>query len=246
MTRIIILVLSILLFSNCDNNKKQIKDIIDSKLKELNIVAEVKVTDSKEFKEGDVILSFKKPYRVTGKDIQDDLVAYLSFLVIKKLELKGKIRFQYFLEYEINKKVLINSFSYQDFERSPLDKETYIKLLEYSLKNFESEDDFWLSKNIEILTKTFPTVIENDDLFKLLYELSLNKNPNIDFNADRLIILFYSYDKYLLEEKIETDSLRILERKIEMKHLEKFWEIAKGTDINLEKDFIKKVDELIK
>ena len=240
----ILLLFLIALFTNCENTnnqKKQIKDIIDYNLTSFNIPADVKVVENKEFELGDVIISFRKPYRLTGKEIKDILIQYMAYDVFKKLEIKGKLRFQYYLEDEMNIEVLVTTINDQQMKNAPFQKETYVKLLEYCFKNFERGDDIGLILNLEVISKLFPQIVQNDKFFKILYEFSLNKEPNIDFNADRIIILFHSYNLFLIEDNLETEISRINERKLEIKHLAEFWRIAKDTDINEEEDFLEEV-----
>lgn len=115
----------------------------------------------------------------------------------------------------------------------------YIKTLEYCFLNLKKGDDIRLENNMKSITMKFSNTLKNSNFFYTLFELCKSKTPSLDNNSDKKIILYHYYIKELIQEPNNMPQDVKEFRQKEIQFLEDFWKLAKGTNINIEEEFLK-------
>lgn len=238
MKTINLILIIIVAFSSCTNYEDKINADINQIIHKFNINADVEVLeiDSNII---EVNINFNKPYKVKYEDFNNVFVFYIAQKIYSENKINKSLKFVSRIS-ENPKLVYTKTFNLLDFNNnSNTSNSTYLKLLEYCFTNFKEADDYGLQINMESISIIFSKTLKNENLFKILYDLSLNKKPSLDNNADKMIILYHDYNKFIINGDSEMTNDFKEARLKEIHYLEAFWKIAKGTDINSEQIFLK-------
>ena len=92
---------------------------------------------------------------------------------------------------------------------------------------------------IKNTSSIFPYLAKKDSFINLLKQFSETKRPSIQNNADVVFMLDYSYGKYTIEaiDKHPMSKEKLGIQMTEQKIIKDLWFIAKGKNIDDEKDF---------
>lgn len=243
-----ILYLSLIMLFSCNDKKESrnnidILSVVKNEFKTFKINADFSyVNDFSKYKNGIIHIELQRPYRMSQKKFQDAFISYIARKLYLDYKMRGSVCFEY--KIDSDEIELINVFDDKFIPKFKRYNEAFINLLEYCFTNFQYPDDYVLDKNFEIFSQMFPKAIKKDDFLNTLYLLSFSKKPSIYNNADRLVIFYHSYANFLLNKYPDMQKEKKEERLKEIHYLEDFWKIAKGTDIQDEKDFLKQVEAL--